>query len=93
MEIPVIGKEEEYYDEYNNLITVEFPGLPNYVVVRWHYKGGRLQREQEYLNGKKHGLSRLYYQDGQLQCEEEYQNGNCCGSKWFAKHEEPWGLK
>ena len=42
---------------------------------RWYYSVGTLEYEVPYVDGEKHGITKVYYEAGALKCVMLYVNG------------------
>ena len=49
-----------------------------------YYPNGKLKKETNYKNGKKHGLQKLYYKSGKLKDTREYYNGKRVNSYFYS---------
>ena len=65
---------------YKNGIWVNEKGIPQDGVIKTYYENGKLNIEDPYVQGKRHGIYRAFNEDGGLLAEGEWKDGLQDGS-------------
>ena len=70
---------------------IEYLGGNRYKLISF-YLTGEKHWEEEYRNGKLHGIGICWYKNGQKHLETEYQNGQRHGKDicWFENGQKQW---